>query len=80
VEHIEQAIRENRRITTDEVALGLGISHGFACHIMHDVLQYHKVCTQWVSGQLIPELKEWHMDACKEPSVGYTKGMFFCSA
>jgi hypothetical protein len=67
VENVERVTRENSRVTTDEVALELGISHhGSARHIMQDVLQYHKVCAQWVSRQLTPELKEWRMGACKE--------------
>jgi hypothetical protein len=63
--HAEQLIRETHHVT-NEVALELGISHGSAHHIMHDVLQYHKVRAQWVPRQLTAELKERHMDACKE--------------
>ena len=66
VENVERVTRENRRVTTDQVALELGISHGSARHIMQDVLQYHKVCAEWVPRQLKPELKEWRMGACKE--------------
>jgi hypothetical protein len=47
MEHVERVVRENRRVTADEVALELDISHGCAHHIMHDVLQYHKVCARW---------------------------------
>ena len=52
VVHLKRVTQENRRVTTDEVALELGIGHGCAQHIMHDVLQYHKVCA--------PELKGTH--------------------
>jgi metal-sulfur cluster biosynthetic enzyme len=65
-ETVEHVIRENHLVTTVEVALQLGISHGSADHIMHDVLQYHKVCARWVPRQLTSELKEQHMNACKE--------------
>jgi histone-lysine N-methyltransferase SETMAR len=66
LEQVERIIRENRRITIDEVALELGISHGSAHHIMHDILQYHKVAARWVPRQLTLELKERRMDACEE--------------
>jgi hypothetical protein len=62
MELVEQVIRENRRVTTDEVAVELGISHGSAHHITHDVLQYHKVCARWVPKQLTPDLKERHKE------------------
>jgi len=62
VELVEQVIRKNRRVTTDEVAVELGISHDSAHHIMHDVLQYHEVCARWVPKQLTLDLKE----RCKE--------------
>jgi hypothetical protein len=42
--HLKRLTQENRRVTNDEVALELGIGHGCAHHIMHDVLQYHQVC------------------------------------
>ena len=43
VEHLKQVTQENRHVTTAEVAFEIGIGHGCAHHIMHDVLQYHKV-------------------------------------
>ena len=61
---------KNRCITTDEVALQLDISHGFAYHIFHDALQYHKICARWMPKQLTSELKEQCMNACKE-LLGY---------
>jgi transposase len=54
---VERVIRENRRVTIDEVAGELKISHGLAHHIIHDVLQYHKVSARRVPKQLIPEMK-----------------------
>jgi len=39
VEHVERMIWENHLVTTVEVALQLGINHGSAYRIMHDVLQ-----------------------------------------
>jgi hypothetical protein len=80
VEHTEQVIQENRRVTTDEAALELDISHGPAHHIKHNIFQYHKVCARWVSRKLTAELKEWHMDAVKNFwGVIKLKGMLFFS-
>ncbi|GFG37399.1 hypothetical protein Cfor_05617 [Coptotermes formosanus] len=66
VEHVEWVIQENCCVTNDEVTVELDISHGSAHHIIHDVLQYHKLCARWVPKQLTPELEERHMDACEE--------------
>ena len=38
-EHVEGVIRENCRVTTNKVALELGINHGSADHIMHECVQ-----------------------------------------
>jgi len=50
----------------DERATHLDMSRGSAHHIVHDVLQFHKVCARWVPHQLIAELKERRVDACQE--------------
>ncbi|GBN38860.1 hypothetical protein AVEN_210582-1 [Araneus ventricosus] len=42
------ALRQNRRITTREIAVELSISKGTVRHIIHKMLGYVKVCTQWV--------------------------------
>jgi len=57
------AVKENRRVTVNEIAAHLDMSHGSAHHIVHDVLQFHKV---WVPRQLTAELKERRVDACQE--------------
>jgi len=41
-------------------------SHGSAHHIVHDVLQFHKVSARWVPRQLTAKLKERRADACQE--------------
>jgi len=41
-----------------------------ADHIMHDVLQYKKLCARWVPRQLTSELREKNVNACKE-HLGY---------
>ena len=42
----------DRRVTIDEVAHVLQISHGSAHEMMHNKLGFHKVCAQWVLNQL----------------------------
>jgi len=49
-----------------EIATHLDMSHGSAHHIVHDVLQFHKVSARWVLCQLTAELKEQRVDACQE--------------
>ena len=49
---VEELIRENRRVTIDEVAAVIHCSHGQAYAIMHDQLNFQKVCARWVPKQL----------------------------
>jgi len=39
----EAIVKENRRVTVNEIAAHLGMSGGSAHHIVLDVLQFHKV-------------------------------------
>jgi predicted transcriptional regulator len=39
---VEAIVKENRRVTVNEIAAHLDVSHGSAHHIVHDVLQFHK--------------------------------------
>ena len=57
---VERVLRENRRITLDEVISEMNVSHGSAHHIIDNVLGYCKVSTRWVLRQFTPELKELH--------------------
>jgi len=41
---VEAIVKENHHITVHEIAAHLYMSHGSAHHIVHDVLQFHKVC------------------------------------
>jgi hypothetical protein len=41
-------VRENRQITTLEIADSLSVSKGTVDTILHEHLQYNKVCAQWV--------------------------------
>jgi len=53
-------------VTLNDIAACLKISHGSAHHIVHDVLQFHKVSARWVPRQLTPEMRQRRVDACEE--------------
>jgi len=40
---VEAIVKENRRVTLNEIAAHLDMSHGSAHNIVRDVLQFHKV-------------------------------------
>jgi len=39
---VEAIVKENRRVTVNEIAAHLDMSHGSAHRIVRDVLQFHK--------------------------------------
>jgi len=63
---VEAIVMENRRVTQNDIAACLKISHGSAHHIVHDVLQFHKLSARWVPRQLTHELRERRVGACEE--------------
>jgi len=63
---VEAIVKENRRVTVNEIAAHLDMSHGSAHHIVHDILQFHKMSARWMPCQLTAELKERRVDACQE--------------
>jgi len=63
---VEAIVKENRRVTVNGIAAHMDKSNGSAHHIVHDILQFHKVSVRWVPRQLTAELKERHVDACQE--------------
>ena len=44
---VEAIVKENRRVTVNEIAAHLDMSHGSAHHIVHDILQFHKVSVNY---------------------------------
>jgi hypothetical protein len=49
---VDDLTRADRRITIGSVATALGCSHGLAYSIMHDHLEFRKVCARWVQREL----------------------------
>ncbi|GBM91501.1 hypothetical protein AVEN_99832-1 [Araneus ventricosus] len=58
---VDVLIRENRRITTRDIAVELSISKGNVNHIMYKKFGYGKVCAQWGPRicQRIRRRREW---------------------
>ena len=55
----------DRRVTIDEMAYVLQISHGSAYEMMHNKLRFHKVCGRWDPKQFIEAHKQTHVDICQ---------------
>ncbi|GBN05484.1 hypothetical protein AVEN_91055-1 [Araneus ventricosus] len=53
ISSMDELIRQNRRITTREIAVELSISKGIVHHIIRKKLGYGKVCAQWVPKHLL---------------------------
>jgi histone-lysine N-methyltransferase SETMAR len=64
VEQADKIIRENRRTTVTEMAEKLGISSTSAYSIIHDTLNFRKVCARWVPKQLTEEHKATRVERC----------------
>ena len=52
IERIDGLIRENRRITQEQIRVQVGINHGSMHSIIKHHLQFRKICAQWVPHQL----------------------------
>ncbi|GBN67161.1 hypothetical protein AVEN_217567-1 [Araneus ventricosus] len=61
---VYELMRQNRRITTREIAVEPSISKGTVHHIIHKKLGYGKVCTQWVPKHLSENQKTARMGVC----------------
>lgn len=68
IERARDMVLLNRRVTIDEVAHCLQISHGSAYEIIHNRLSFHKVCARWVPKQLTELHKQTRLDICQKRS------------
>ncbi|GFY52200.1 histone-lysine N-methyltransferase SETMAR [Trichonephila inaurata madagascariensis] len=68
---VDDMIRANRRITIDEVAEELGISHERVQNIIHDIRRYRKVSARWVPRQLTSTHQDQRMAVSLEHLVRY---------
>ena len=62
---VEKLIRDDRRITIDDIAERVGVSHGSAVNIVNE-LGFAKVCARWVPRQLLDFHKQARFEACSE--------------
>ena len=67
----EGSIRDDRRVTIDDIAERLRISHGSAAKIAGE-LGFAKVCARWVPRQLTDAHKQARLEACLELFEYYT--------
>ena len=51
IERARDMLLLDKRVTIDEMAHVLQISHGSAYEMMHNKLGFHKVCARWVPKQ-----------------------------
>jgi hypothetical protein len=63
---VEALVMENCQVSVDEIAKILNMKYGSAHHVIHDVLQFHKMSARWMPQQLTLELKQQHVDTCGE--------------
>ena len=66
-----EMIRENRRITVEEVAGRLNVSVGSAYSLIHDSLKFSEVCARWVPKELTEEHTRKHLDICSQHLACY---------
>ena len=67
IDQADALIKENRRITINELPESLGVSAGSAAKIM-DTLGHSKVCARWIPRQLTEAHKQSRLEACSETS------------
>ena len=73
IEHVCDMVLLDRRLTIDEVANCLQISHGSAYEIIYNRLGLHKVCARWIPKQLKMLHKQTCLDICQQNLDRYDK-------
>ena len=73
IECIRDMVLLDRQLTIDEVANCLHISHGSAYEVIHNRLDFHKVCARWIPIQLTMLHKQMHLDICQQNLDRYDK-------
>jgi len=77
---VNSLVREKCRITTREIADSQFVSKGTVDTILHEYLQYSKVCAQWVPKHLTKDQKCLRMGVCFQHLLHYrTEGNNFLS-
>jgi hypothetical protein len=63
-EHVQAKVLENCMVTTVETAAKLCMSVGSAHAIVHNGLEFNKVCSRWISKHLTDQLKQNCVTSC----------------
>jgi len=66
-----ELIRENKRMTVEDVARTLNVSIDSAYSLIHDTLNFSKVCARWVPNELTEERKRERLDICSRHLAHY---------
>jgi len=70
-ERTAELIRENRRLTFEEVAGRLNVSVDSAYSLIHDSFKFSKVCAKCVPKELTEERKRKRLDECSQHLARY---------
>ena len=66
IERARDMVLLDKRVSIDEVAHVLQISHGSDYELMHNKLGFHKICARWVPKQLSEVHKQTRVDICQK--------------
>ena len=73
VQAVEDLIKSDRRVTLDEIATKLDISHGTVYAIVHEKLHFSKVSCRWVPKMLTDDHKMQRLMASRASLRRYRK-------
>ena len=59
VQLLDSLLEADRRWTSRELAVEVGLCHKTVLHILHDILRYRKIAARWVPYDLT-EVQQWH--------------------
>ena len=62
-DEVENLIRDDRRITIDDIAERVGVSHESAVNIVNEQ-GFAKICARWVRRQLLNFHKQARFETC----------------
>ena len=66
VQHVNDVLMTDRRLTVRYVAECLKLSYGTTHHIITNILGYNKVCARWVPRMLMPENKQARLTTSRD--------------
>ena len=66
IERARDMVLLYRRVTIDEVAYVLQISHGSTYELIHNKFVFHEVCAKWVPKHLTEVHKQTRVDICQK--------------